>query len=562
VLQQVLEHDPEPPSRSNVDISRDVDAICAVALAKDPQRRYLNARAFAEDLERALSGQPVLARSPNALERLAIQARRHPMVASLAGALVLILITTTVVVLRYNFALQVRTDQAELARRSSDASLGFLQELLELSDVEELGPDTPARVLLEEGAARVSDPDRWAGDESLVRPRLARILGALSWGAGELEAASDLLETGKELLQGPPPKGTALEAWLLERARTGNYLGNVLRARGMDRDSTVAYRDALSESTGVTGADARELEATIAANLADLLGRLGELDEALRLARRALELSTGENDEALANRAWGLIALARLQLRANQLDEADQSLDEARKIARRMSGRPLQEAMVLDAAAMVAAVAGNDQRAAELRSEHLAVLVRTVGSQAPIVAEAMVSYGDTLRRLGDLARAAESYESGLAILEVEAPAHPRLLHAELGLGFIAGDQGSDEGVLRHMGRVATILAAGGTSGDSLVDLQAQAVLAGAVARQQDATRAQVVLGEAWVALDEQLREMPAFQAERELAAARIEEAGGNRTRALELAEEALRLATLVDPDGPLAQRARAAIAGL
>jgi eukaryotic-like serine/threonine-protein kinase len=51
VLQAVLECDPLPPSRLNPRAAPEFDAICALALAKDPGRRYRSARDLAEDLD-------------------------------------------------------------------------------------------------------------------------------------------------------------------------------------------------------------------------------------------------------------------------------------------------------------------------------------------------------------------------------------------------------------------------------------------------------------------------------------------------------------------------------
>lgn len=65
VLRQVVEHHPAPPSRTLRGVSRDLDAICAVALAKDPAKRYLDARSMADDLGRFLRGEAVQARRPS-----------------------------------------------------------------------------------------------------------------------------------------------------------------------------------------------------------------------------------------------------------------------------------------------------------------------------------------------------------------------------------------------------------------------------------------------------------------------------------------------------------------
>jgi serine/threonine-protein kinase len=61
-LTNVKERDPEPPSGRNRRLDRDMETICLKCLQKDPQRRYGSAEALAEDLERWLKGEPILAR--------------------------------------------------------------------------------------------------------------------------------------------------------------------------------------------------------------------------------------------------------------------------------------------------------------------------------------------------------------------------------------------------------------------------------------------------------------------------------------------------------------------
>lgn len=93
VLDSVISGHVSPPRQLNAEIDTDLQTICLRCLEREPERRYPSAKAFAEDLERWLSGEPIKARPSTRFERGLRWCGRHPLATGLlACALILFLL--------------------------------------------------------------------------------------------------------------------------------------------------------------------------------------------------------------------------------------------------------------------------------------------------------------------------------------------------------------------------------------------------------------------------------------------------------------------------------------
>jgi serine/threonine-protein kinase len=76
LLQEVQTRDPEPPSRHRPGLPRDLETVVLKTLEKDPAARYDSARAFGDDLQRYLDGDPVSAHPAGPIYRFRKRLRK------------------------------------------------------------------------------------------------------------------------------------------------------------------------------------------------------------------------------------------------------------------------------------------------------------------------------------------------------------------------------------------------------------------------------------------------------------------------------------------------------
>src|SRR5437762_489698 len=87
-IKLLLDTEPRQPRLLNPKIDRDLSIICLKCLEKDPKRRYSSAVALAEDLERWLKHEPIVARQSGIFTRGRKWVQRNPTSALLVASLV------------------------------------------------------------------------------------------------------------------------------------------------------------------------------------------------------------------------------------------------------------------------------------------------------------------------------------------------------------------------------------------------------------------------------------------------------------------------------------------
>jgi serine/threonine protein kinase/tetratricopeptide (TPR) repeat protein len=194
-------------------LAGDLDWICLKALEKDPTRRYQSASGLAEDVQRHLDQQPVLAAPPSAGYRLRKFVRRNK-VAVTAGGVVAVMLALGVVSMISALAEKTRADAAATAatrsRQSAEAISEFVSKIFMSSDAWNEGAAKEMTVLgAMDNAIQDIDSGRFKDypeTEASLKNTIALIL-LNSGRVVEAEAMfSQALEIRQRLYQGDHPE--------------------------------------------------------------------------------------------------------------------------------------------------------------------------------------------------------------------------------------------------------------------------------------------------------------------------------------------------------------------
>ena len=115
---QILESDPIPPRSLNPAIPADVATICLKCIERHSQRRYPSAAALANDLDRFLNQQPILARPASSMRKLwGISKRRPWLFTALATTIGMLLLGVAYWLWAENAFLRYKAEHPEYVRK-------------------------------------------------------------------------------------------------------------------------------------------------------------------------------------------------------------------------------------------------------------------------------------------------------------------------------------------------------------------------------------------------------------------------------------------------------------
>ncbi|HWL93523.1 MAG TPA: serine/threonine-protein kinase, partial [Phycisphaerae bacterium] len=260
----------QPPTRlSTLDRSLrgDVETIVLKALEKDPERRYANVSALADDIGRHLSDQPIQARPPTLTYQFGKLIRRHKAPAALVATMLLLVIGFGVAMSVLYSEARENLERAESAEQTAETEAGrarrdaavatrikdYLLEVFRVSDPEiSVGETITARQLLDRGAERLAEQ---LNDEPAVQAALMHTIGCVYENLGLYEPAANLLAKALEKRQALDPDST-------EVAESAAALGDAFRRQNKLDGAALSYKVAL-DIMRRRGGDASGLHVTL-----------------------------------------------------------------------------------------------------------------------------------------------------------------------------------------------------------------------------------------------------------------------------------------------------------
>ena len=521
LLRAIVDIDPPKMSsrvtgRLRQTLAGDLDAVVAMALRKRPEDRYASVDAFAADLTRYLTDEPVVARGPSATYRAMKFVRRNPALVALSAATLLAVAAGTAGVVLQSRQVERQRDLAVSSLERAQTASQFVTQML----VDTWGRDE--RISRDEFLARSEQlalrelegrPEQQSvvlqslssfygslGNLSRAEPLAGRAVALLpptadpNWRAiAECRHALDRWQVSKD-----PSAASQLARWAdhpeVEPAVAAECEGNLTKIALNSNDAAAALTHAqralerIASAPRVTPA----LRASLHGDLGFAFGLAVRGDDADREFARALEfyrtLDRSGNAGALAIlNNWSTLAMG-----AGDVRRALTMFDEVIRLAATASPSADSPtyAVANRASALLALQRYDEARA---QADEALAIARRSGS-AQFQASALLTKAAALMETGDTAGAAETLATADAMLGSLPPDGPvalvaRLRHGRLALltANPAGARAAVQPVIdlfdaRQM-RIATLAIA------LRIRAQAASDLGEAAAAQQDAERA-------------------------------------------------------------------------
>jgi tetratricopeptide (TPR) repeat protein len=385
------------PQRLRARLSGDLDAIVAMAMRKEPERRYPSVEALADDLRRHLLGQPVRARQGDWRYSSAKFLRRNllPVVGAAAAFVGLLIIAG--VTLWQNHRIGLARDAAAEERDRAQQVSAFMVDVFSKADpFNAQGREATAKDLLDRGAEEIG---RNSNLQPEVRAQLLESIGLAYRRQGLHNGAIPLFEQAVEIRrQARPMNNSNLAAALANLAQALSDAGQLTRA-----EACLQQALALSQSGD---APPSALTADILLQYGNfLLNAKSEPEHAGRLFEEALQIyrsSPGDQHMAIAA---ALSAIATTAMWSGDFGAAEQYQRQVMNLFRTTVRNHPDHAMAMTALGYILTQRGKYAEAEQIFNEALEIERSVFGADNQRLASIEAHLGVVYQRQGDLKRA-------------------------------------------------------------------------------------------------------------------------------------------------------------
>ncbi len=350
------------PRKLNPAIPVDLETICLKCLQPDVQKRYRSAGKLAEDLELFLAGRSISARPMGTFEAFRRWCRRQPVIAGLAGALLLsVAISLPLILLNWRRAVdqerlaETRLEEAKTERERADGGFelahGAFDDLFRMIGdrrmEESPGSEALNKDLLERGLRYYREfVDRRRDDPKMRRELAAAMfrIGLITSRIGTNRETADAYDKAivflRSTLEQYPNDLTLLNLLGSSLTNYGHALGHLNRLDEAFRsyeEAAELYKNLPELGGEKLVADRKQATAWMHRGLA-ALGMQQDWNEALSSAKRSKSILTAQPvpPQELSPLITCLLNIAAAEDHLNHPDEALRSVHEAQETAERM----------------------------------------------------------------------------------------------------------------------------------------------------------------------------------------------------------------------------------
>jgi tetratricopeptide (TPR) repeat protein len=420
LLRKIAFEEPCPPRRLNRAIPTALETILLKASAKEAAARYATAQEFADDLQRFVAGQPIVARRPGLLDRASRWARRHrPLVA--AGVAVLVL-AVVVLMVSSIFIVRARDDADRSAQQARKAVDEMYTEVAQNWWLQQPYMEQVQRKSLLKALAFYEEFSRERGKSAALRletARAARRVGDIQYKLGEEAKAEETFGLAIAGLKELAAEVPADPAHRDELANAHNNRGNLFRDEGRLARAQRDYEQAHELFAALVREDSKQPDyhdglAGSLNSLGTVLHRLGQPVAAEQAYQQSLDILAGLTKDhpkvpayefALAGCRNNLAAVLRDTNRARAACLAyEQALDGWQKLSAHMPGMPIfrqGQASSYSGLGIVYAALGRTPSAESSHRKALALRERLANEYpgVPIYRQALAASQQNLGRL-------------------------------------------------------------------------------------------------------------------------------------------------------------------